>query len=274
MFLENSWLTGWLYTDGELDRNSLAGLVVAVLAVVAVAGVLAGSRLARPDAVVAAPVEAIVETDEQVIARATEVAQKFFRAERPDDKLALLRGGDDVQKLARGHFAEHGPEVIPDAALSYAMTSRGITSLEFEVPSRNGSVMLNVVERGGIMLIDWETSSLYQCRNLEGLREKRPEEPVRVAVKVSRGDYYNYGFREGEHACYRMSYPGLVLDLYGYVVRDSREHVALEALLSAKEFMEHTIEDTVVLEVKFPRDSAAGNQLEIVRMVKDQWVTD
>ena len=31
LFLENSWMTGWMFTDGKLDRNSLAGLVVAVV---------------------------------------------------------------------------------------------------------------------------------------------------------------------------------------------------------------------------------------------------
>lgn len=274
MFLENSWLTGWLYTDGELDRNALAGLVVAVLAVVAVGGVLRAGRLARSPAVAPAAVAEVVETDEQVIARAAEVAQRFFRTEAAGEKLALLRGGEEVRQLATEHFREHGPMVFADAALSYGMTSRGITSLEFEVPSQQGSVMLNVVERGGAMLIDWETSSLYQRSHLEGLREKRPSDPVRVAVKVARGDYWNYGFLEAGYGCYRMSYPGLVLDLFGYVARDSRDYVALEALLSAKEFMGHAVEETVVLEVRYPRAAVAANQVEIVRLVKDQWVTD
>ena len=274
LFLENSWMTGWLYTDGELDRNSLAGLVVALLAVVAVGGVLRSGRLVRAAAVLPAAVAEVVESDEQVIARAAEVAQRFFRAEATEEKLALLRGGEEARQLAREHFKAHGPEVFADAALSYGMTSRGITSLEFEVPSRQSSVLLNVVERGGAMLIDWETSSLYQRSNLEGLREKRPRDPVRVAVKVARGDYWNYGFNEAGHGCYRMSYPGLVLDLFGYVARDSRDHVALEALLSAKEFMGQALEETVVLEVRYPRGAVAANQVEIVRMVKDQWVTD
>lgn len=274
LFLENSWLTGWLYTDGELDRNSLAGLVVALLAVLAVGGVLRTGRLVRSAAVVPAAVAEVVETDEQVIARAAEVAQRFFRAEATEEKLALLRGGEEARQLARQHFEEHGSGVFADAVLSYGMTSRGITSLEFEVPSLQGTVMLNVVERGGAMLIEWETSSLYQRSNLEGLREKRPKDPVRVAVKVARGDYWNYGFREAGHVCYRMSYPGLVLDLFGYVARDSRDHVALEALLSAKEFMGQAVEETVVLEVRYPRGAVARNQVEIVRVVKDQWVTD
>lgn len=274
LFLENSWLTGWLYTDGELDRNALAGLVVALLAVVAVGGVLRSGRLVRSAAVLPAEVVEVVETDEQVIARAAEVAQRFFRAEAVEEKLALLRGGEEARQLAREHFKEHGPEVLADAALSYGMTSRGITSLEFEVPSRQSSVLLNVVERGGAMLIDWETSSLYQRSNLEELRKKRPKDPVRVAVKVARGDYWNYGFREAGYGCYRMSYPGLVLDLFGYAGRDSRDHVALEALLSAKEFMGQAVEETVVLEVRYPRGAVAGNQVEIVRVVKDQWVTD
>jgi hypothetical protein len=38
--------------------------------------------------------------------------------------------------------------------------------------------------------------------------------------------------------------------------------------------MGQAVEETVVLEVRYPRGAVAANQVEIVRMVKDQWVTD
>lgn len=272
LFLENSWMTGWMFTDGKLDRNSLAGLVVAVVSVGAIGAVLAGGKLIRREEAVV--VEEVVEDDEEVISRAAAVAQEFFLAGDVEGKLRVLRGGEAVQREAAEYFRGHGVEVIADAVLSRGMTSRGITSLEFEVPSQQRTHLINVVERGGVMKMDWETSSLYQEGHLAGLRESKPTGAVRVVVKISRDTYYNYGFGEAGYECFRLTYPGLVLDLYGYVARDTADHVTLDTLLRAKEMIGEEPVEAVVLEVRYPEKAKASNQVEVVRVVKDQWLTD
>ncbi len=272
LFLENSWMTGWLFTDGKLDRNSLAGLVVAVVSVGAIGAVLAGGKLIRSEE--AAAVEEVVVDDEEVISRAAAVAQEFFLAGDVEGKLRVLRGGEEVQREASEYFRARGVKVIADAVLSRGMTSRGITSLEFEVPSQQRTHLINVVERGGVMKVDWETSSLYQEGHLAGLREKKPGGLVRVVVKVARDNYYNYGFGEAGYECFRLTYPGLVLDLYGYVARDTAEHVTLDTLLRAKEMIGEEPVEAVVLEVRYPEKAKAANQVEVVRVLKDQWLTD
>ncbi len=272
MFLENSWMTGWMFTDGKLERNSLAGLVVAVVSVVAIGAVLAGGKLIRREEAVA--VEEEVVDDEEVISRAAAVAQEFFLAGDVEGKLRVLRGGDDVRKEAAEYFRGRGVAVIADAVLSRGMTSRGITSLEFEVPSQQRTHLINVVERGGVMKMDWETSSLYQEGHLAGLREKKPNGLERVVVKVARDNYYNYGFGEAGYECFRLTYPGLVLDLYGYVARDTAEHVKLDTMLRAKEMIGEEPVEAVVLEVRYPEKAKAANQVEVVRVLKDQWLTD
>jgi transposase-like protein len=272
LFLENSWMTGWMFTDGKLERNSLAGLVVAVVSVVAIGAVLAGGKLIRREEAVA--VEEEVVDDEEVISRAAAVAQEFFLAGDVEGKLRVLRGGEGVQREASEYFRARGVAVIADAVLSRGMTSRGITSLEFEVPSQQRTHLINVVERGGVMKMDWETSSLYQEGHLAGLREKKPNGLERVVVKVARDNYYNYGFGEAGYECFRLTYPGLVLDLYGYVARDTAEHVKLDTMLRAKEMIGEEPVEAVVLEVRYPEKAKAANQVEVVRVLKDQWLTD
>ena len=272
LFLENSWMTGWMFTDGKLDRNSLAGLVVAVVSVGAIGAVLAGGRLIRREEAVV--VEEVVVDDEEVISRAAAVAQEFFLAGDVEGKLRVLRGGDDVRREAAEYFRGRGVAVIADAVLSRGMTSRGITSLEFEVPSQQRTHLINVVERGGVMKMDWETSSLYQEGHLAELMERKPTGVVRVVVKIARENYYNYGFGEAGYECFRLTYPGLVLDLYGYVARDTAEYVTLDTLLRAKEMIGEDPVEAVVLEVRYPEKAKAANQVEVVRVVKDQWLTD
>ena len=272
LFLENSWMTGWMFTDGKLERNSLAGLVVAVVSVVAIGAVLAGGKLIRREE--SGAVEEEVVDDEEVISRAAAVAQEFFLAGDVEGKLRVLRGGEGVQREASEYFRARGVAVIADAVLSRGMTSRGITSLEFEVPSQQRTHLINVVERGGVMKMDWETSSLYQEGHLAGLREKKPNGLERVVVKVARDNYYNYGFGEAGYECFRLTYPGLVLDLYGYVARDTAEHVKLDTMLRAKEMIGEEPVEAVVLEVRYPEKAKAANQVEVVRVLKDQWLTD
>ena len=275
VFLETSWVTGWLYNEGKLDRNALAGSLVAVVSLLVVGGFLLSGRYLRPDPPPeAAPVSL---SDEEVIEKAAEVAQAFFRAADTDGKLQWVRGGTEARALAEAYFAAHPPQPINDAILTLGMTTRGITSLEFDVPSQERRQLINVVERGGRMLVDWETSSLFQEANLKRLRETRPAASVRVAVKISQGpddNYYNYGFTEDQWVCYRLTYPGLVLDLYGYARRDTKEHIELEALLSARELMDGGRSEAVILEVRYPEAARAANQVEIVRMLKDKWVTE
>ena len=273
LFLENSWMTGWMFTDGKLERNSLAGLVVAVVSVVAIGAVLAGGKLIRREESGAVEEEVVVD-DEEVISRAAAVAQEFFLAGDVEGKLRVLRGGEGVQREASEYFRARGVAVIADAVLSRGMTSRGITSLEFEVPSQQRTHLINVVERGGVMKMDWETSSLYQEGHLAGLREKKPNGLERVVVKVARDNYYNYGFGEAGYECFRLTYPGLVLDLYGYVARDTAEHVKLDTMLRAKEMIGEDPVEAVVLEVRYPEKAKAANQVEVVRVLKDQWLTD
>jgi hypothetical protein len=148
-----------------------------------------------------------------------------------------------------------------------------------------------VVDSGGEMLVDWETSSLFQEVHLEEIRKQKPTQPVRVAARVIADTYYNYGFNANKFTCYRLAYPGLELDLFAYATKDSLEDQTLQTLLKpvtasgpddGKEDFSKVLADatlpnerqiTAVLEVKYPQgNDVPSNQVEIVKILNEEWV--
>lgn len=122
------------------------------------------------------------------------------------------------------------------------------------------------------MLVDWETSSWFQETNLEELRQTKPRTPVRVAVRAVQDTYYNFGFTAKDYSCYRLSYPGLGLDFYAYARNDSPEDTTLRALLEPLAGGGRQI--SALLEVQFPPgDRIEANQVQIVRIIRKDWVT-
>lgn len=267
LFLENSWLTSWLFNEGELDRGAAIGTAVALSITVLAGTFIAAGHFYRQDA----PPPVKVENIEEGIQRAATAAIAFFKAETAEAKMQLARPGEPVRRLMEDYFKKHGVSVINDAALTKAMPGEGMYALEFEVPSLNRKHLCVVVERDGRMLVDWETSSFFQEAHLEEIRKAKPRTPVRVAARVTEDNYYNYGFTDSGFTCYRLSYPGLELDLFAYAVKDSLEDQTLRALLQPVTASERNI--TAVMEVKYPAgDDIPANQVEIVRILQEDWV--
>ena len=65
-----------------------------------------------------------------------------------------------------------------------------------------------------------------------------------------------------------MGYPGLNLNLFGYAAKDSSDAITLNAMLGIVD------QHAVVMEVRFPPDSAADNQVEIISVLRSEWVPD
>lgn len=266
LFLENSWLTSWLYNEGKLERGVLAGAAVVMSVLVLTATFLAAGHFYRQDELRPERVDDL----NVAILRAAEVAKKFFQAEGVGEKLKYVRSNEQTRALMEEYYRTHPADSIPDARLTKAVPGDAVYSLEFEIPSLSRTHLCNVVERGGQMLVDWETSSLFQEANLEAIRRQKPVEPVRVAVRVVEDNYYNYGFTAAKYTCYRLAYPGLQLDLFAYAPKDSLEDQTLKALLNPVTSAERQI--TAVIEVKYPSGDAPSNQVEIVRILNEEWV--
>jgi hypothetical protein len=160
---------------------------------------------------------------------------------------------------------------IPDARLSLAQpVAGGIYMLAFHSEAFGRPLLVNVMEFEGRMKVDWETCSLFQEVFFEELRKTRPLTPVPLAVRAERDTYYNYGFTEDKYTCYRLIYPNLELDLFGYTRKGSREDVTLDAL--AQPFTSGQRPVTAILEVKYPAAGAVPNQVEIVKIAHESWL--
>ncbi len=267
LFLENSWLTSWLYDEGRIDRGVAAGAGVVLAVLVLTTTFLAAGHFyrqeeSRPE---------VVENVEASIRRAATVAQQFFAAEGAEQKMQYVRLTDQTRALIEDYYRTHSAASIPDAHLTMAMPGTDLYALEFDIPSLERKHLCVVVDRGGQMLVDWETSSLFQEENFANIRRTKSTSPVRIAARVVPDDYYNFGFSAAKYTCFRLGYYGLKLDLFAYAAKDSLEEQTLLAMLQPVTANERQI--NAILSVKFPAgENVADNQVEIAGILNENWV--
>lgn len=267
VFLENSWLTCWLYEDGTLDKSILSGVITGLVAIVVTASFL----MARQGSVPLPELPPPPPVPDVVADIAIEAAQNFFRTDGWEGKLRYVRQPDKVRAEMEKFYLTHPDGPITDAKLSMGMTGINTTSLNFEIPSLNRFHFINVSKtRAGQYLVDWETSSLYQEEHLKNLREEKPTTSTRIAVTVTKADeYYNYEFADStKWTGYRLTYPGLPMVLYGYAPKDSQVEIDLDATLGV------TLKAAVLIDVAYPPDAKADNQVEILKVSEDEWIPD
>ncbi|RYD33317.1 MAG: hypothetical protein EOP86_13690 [Verrucomicrobiaceae bacterium] len=269
VFLENSWLTCWLYEDGELDKGILAGVISGAVAVVITLSFLV-ARQASPVVVYtpSPPSAEAAATDGTLADQAVLAAQTFFQASNWRERLTLVRHPETVRAGMERYYSTHSDGPITDAKMVMGLNSKNVTSLNFEIPSQNRSHFLNIAYENGIYLVDWESSSLFQEENLSILRERKSTEPTRIAVTVSKNDsYYNYAFSDSSKwTGFELAYPGLPMTLYGYTLRDSQLTIDLEAMLGILK------KQSVILEVRYPENAKSDNQVEILRILGEEWI--
>lgn len=267
LFLENSWLTGWLYHEGRLDRGVAAGASVVLAVLVLTATFLMAGHFYRKEE---PRPEKVVNLNASIL-QAAKVARQFFAAEGAAEKMKYVRLNDQTRALMEDYFHTHSAAAIMDAQLTMAMPGTDLYALEFEIPSLKRRHLCVVVDRGGQMLVDWETSSLFQEENFEQIRRTKPQTPVRIAARVVEDEYYNYGFTADKYTCFRLAYYGLKLDLFAYAAKDSPEEQTLKARLKPVTTSERQI--NAILSVKYPPGKdVSDNQLEIVKILNEDWV--
>ena len=265
IFLQTSVLTSWLFHEGRVDRGILSGAVSGLIGLAIIASFLIAGRNVPVE--IAPPEPA--PRDDLVIEEAAVVAQSFFKAPNWEERLKFVRQPDAVRSMMQAYYQDHPDGPINDAALSLAMPVRHLVNLNFEIPSLNRSHFLCVVLSKGRHLVDWESSSLYQEEQINRLRASRSTEPTRIAVTVTKIDanYYNYAFRDDSRwQCYQLGYPGLNLNLFGYALRESGDDIALGAMLGIVD------KQAAVLEVRFPPEAQTDNQVEIISVLRGEWV--
>lgn len=266
LFLENSALTRWMFENGKLDRGALAGVVVVLSVLVITFTFFTRGETYQPAGTRPPPPENLDDT----IRLAAETGKQFFRAATFEEKAGYVRAEGPVRALMEEYFRDHPPVSLPDSVLKAAIPDAQRMLVELAIPSLGRSHMWAVIHSGGGWLLDWESSSLFQEYNLEKLFRTRPSAPTRIAVKVESGSYYNFGFTPDLYHCYEVSYPGVKADLFAYARKGSAEDTTLQTLVSPMEGAERYT--TAILEVKYPAPDAEANQVELVRIVADDWV--
>lgn len=266
IFLQTSPLTAWLFQEGRLDRGILSGAISGLIALAILTSFLMADRNAPVEVALPEP----APRDDLVIEEAAVVAQSFFKAPNWEERLKFVRQPDAVRPMMQAYYQDHPDGPITDAALALAMPVRHVVNLSFEIPSLNRSHFLCVVLSRGRYLVDWESSSLYQEEQINRLRATRSTERTRIAVTVTKSEaanYYNYAFSDATRwECYQLGYPGLNLHLFGYAVKESSDAISLDAMLGIVD------KQAAVLEVRFPPDAPVDNQVEIIGVLRGEWV--
>ena len=267
LFLENSWLTGWMFEEGKFDRGVFYGTASAVAALLLTGSFLfAGKSDDTPilDSRIISDPHGFNET----VSAAEGVAQRFFKAENLQEKMAFMRLNDSIRPLVEEYFKLHPPRAIRNAEMTQSTATRGVVSLEFEVPDEERRHMLNVVDRGGMLLIDWESSSFCQEMQFRNLVQVKPTSPVRLNAKIQESDYWSYGFTEDKYVCFLLTYPGLHLDVYGYAEKDSAIATRLQSRLSIR------ANEPAVVSVRYPEPIGGANQVLITDLIHDEWLRE
>ena len=266
IYLQTSRFTSWLYQDGYLDRSILVGVISCVVGLAIVGSFLLAARKADLPPIVseAAP------RDDLEIKEAQKVAEAFFKAPNWEARLPMVRQPEAVREMMAEYYESHSDKPVEDAELNLARLERKMVNLSYEIPSLGKNFFLNLLKVKGHYVVDWESSSLYQEAHLIRLRAERPAGITRIAVSVAADesrDYYNYEYSDAVRwKCYQLSYPNSKLNLFGYVPRESTRAVTLDALLGV------VSQHAVVLEVKFAPDAKSDNQVEIVSVLREEWV--
>lgn len=267
VFLENSWLTCWLYEDGVLDKSIFTGVITGLVAVVVTASFL----MAKQGAVAMPQPPAPPAVPDVVADLAIDAAQNFFRADGWKEKLNYVRQPAKVRGMLERFYLTNPDGPIRDAQFSMGMTGNNTTSLNFEIPSLNRFHFLNVLKtHDGKYLVDWETSSIYQEETLKNLRRDKPTSATRIAVSVTKtDDYYNFEFADSSKwSGYQLVYPGLPLVIYGYAAKDSQVEIDLDANLGI------TKRAAVLMDVAYPPSAKGENLVEILKVIGDEWISD
>ncbi len=114
--------------------------------------------------------------------------------------------------------------------------------------------------------VDWESWVVWSSMRWNDLFLEKPEEPVEIRVSCIIDYYYNRLFRdETKWLAVRLQHPYQDRIIYGYVDKQSPSFTSfMTSLQKGASF-------AATLKVKFPKNSIADNQVEIVEFLQNGW---
>ena len=271
IFLHNSMLTGWLFRDGRLDRNTVGGVLVGVLFLVILGAFISTKGWSGGifQATNSAMVDPQVAIDRE-IAGAQMVARQFLEADGWEAKAAFVRDPERVRPIMKTWYETHAASPLKEPTFSHAIVNQNLVSLLATFPrDEHDPMFLAVIRENDRYRLDWESSSGYQREAWAELVEKRPTTPFTVRAVVRRSDYYSFAFSDPEKwYSFELKYPSGPVTLYGYAARGSQLGSQLDALLEFDSFA------GLVLEAAFLPESRSNNQVRILNIVHRSWIPE
>ena len=257
----------------------LGGLTVAAVGLVWLLRPGKETRVAVHPAppVVAAPSESTVPlekksasaepTNYQTFKRETEViAKRFLEAKTVGEMAKETINPGQTEARAKSLFPDGKIEAPGFVAFNpeQGLINEGRFTTAQVQTRWKGALPLTFVRTDAGWKIDWESWSGWSEVSWADAVAQRPTKLVRLRAVVSPIEYYNFYFNEESRwRSFKLESPDGEQLLYGYVERGS----PLEKQLSR----EQETSPRLLIEVRFPGDPSARNQVFISRIVNKGW---
>lgn len=194
------------------------------------------------------------------------IVRSFLEA--PDLETAArwtARPGRTLERMEKHHRDGYTPPGLGAVLWNQSM-SRGRDWASFRVETGDYERKTVFLVKDGGWKVDWESWTGWSPVSWETLKEERPTEPVRVRALVRPVEYYNFGFSsETEWAACMLVAPDGESSIYGYVPRTSDRASRLT-------FLDGTTERRLILDIRYPENAPAGNQVIIDAVIGEDWL--
>ena len=184
--------------------------------------------------------------------------------------LKTVRNRASVDPLAKEYYATHPYErrvlrdvPSPDSILIFD----GFVVVDCVVGQ--GERLWVPMEIAAGLKTDWEAVIVYSAMEWEEFKRTKPKSPTLFRVCISPAIYYNYGFNEREHVCFQIADQKLDHVFYGYI---PRRGPLFDEFVQLFPDIGSTPDVRAVLELKYPDEESAANQIEIVSIKARGWV--
>ncbi len=209
------------------------------------------------------------------ILEARETSDRFFAAKAMGKRAECVRDSARVLPLmkefySRTEFGKYEPKRIGVEAayqLDHPESDRALV-FTWAIMS-DYTRRLFVCERSGdgAVRIDWESLVGYCTMSWETFRQERPTQPQTFRVLASESDYFVSPFDDSATAAaFRLGDLARRQTIFGYCATGSDVEQRIRRHLKPGK------DNYLTLEVRFPEDPQADNQVEILRLLAPNWV--
>lgn len=210
-----------------------------------------------------------VKTGMNVLSEAENVVSKFLQAESLDEAVKHVRRPDLAEPRMRAWYSDEpwAPTKVKKIGVAGRVTVKGkMASLTVQL--EDFTYRQIALERvGDKYKVDWESWVAWSTVPWNKIFELKPQKPIEVRVRATVDSYYNRYFRDDKKwIAVRLEHPREFRALYGYI---SKDDPALTRMLSEIQSRQGA---PVTIEVAFPKESPAKNQVQITRFIQTGWV--